>query len=158
MKNVLILAIAAALMCSCSTVTYKTRTARTADVPSNFVSQYNAAELAVSDTKASGTSDGCVTGRAKKLALVPNLKKNLENYAIADALQKSNADVLVGPQFTYHYKKSALVSVSVTGYPAVYRNFRTISYEEIVKARIEEKAAAGRQSPQIVIYGNNETK
>ena len=154
MKKLLVIALVAAMASSC-TVSYKSRTARTANAPVEFAAQTSVADLVVSETKVTGDSEGCIDGKITKLKLrlVPGLKAKLENYAITKALQNTNSDVLVDPQFTYHYKKNNLVSVTVTGYPAVHRNFRTISYEETVKARIEEKAAANRKAPQVVVYG-----
>ena len=58
-------------------------------------------------------------------------KKVKEQNAIAEALKKTGADILVEPQFTYTYdKKGRLTTVEVSGYPARYRNFRSLTKED----------------------------
>jgi hypothetical protein len=74
-------------------------------------------------------------------------------------LEKSNADVLVNPLFKLDYRNGRLESITVSGYPAKHRNFRTISYEEQTKYLIDKSKA--ENVPQVVINGGeiiNEVK
>lgn len=135
-----------------------------ASVPVEFLTQPSVADLAVADHHVSGNTDGFFKGSARKSSLIPFLKQKMEQYAVASALEAANADVLIDPQFTYEYKqkgpKLTILSVSVVGYPAVHRNFRTLQYEDIVKMRIEEKNA-GKQSykaSQITINAGSDNK
>lgn len=115
MKKFICFAALVGLMCSCSKQAYKTHTARTIGVSARVDSFVNVADLDVSDQKQKGEcSDKMLT------------KKQKEQNAIALALEATRSDVLVEPQFTYDYnKKGKLVKVTVWGYPARYRNFRS---------------------------------
>lgn len=48
-----------------------------------------------------------------------------KNMAIADAIEKSNADYLVHPMYEIE-KGSSKTTIKVTGYPGVYKEFRKI--------------------------------
>jgi hypothetical protein len=105
------LAIAVLLFVSCS-VTQKTTKSGYADGP-NVVQKPVVADLQVSETKVSGTATG------KRSQGIGDVKQ----LAIADALLKSNADVLIEPR--YEIKSTfSYITVNVTGYPATYKNFR----------------------------------
>lgn len=66
--------------------------------------------------------NGIATGR--------NSIEILKQEAIADAIEKSGADVLVEPSFkTETTFKSTIVNVS--GYPGYYKNFRNIQPEDL---------------------------
>lgn len=102
-------------MSSCSVV--KTRSAKVADIYSGGIIQKPViADLDVKDTK--------VIGTAEARAEVPfsTIKVN----AVADALKKASADVLVEPIFESE-KANGRTTVTVTGFPASYKNFRTIT-------------------------------
>ncbi len=136
----------AVLFSSCA-VTYKTRTARVAAVPTEFWTIPSLADLEVKEEKVSGTSEGDANRRKFFLG-----KKAQEDNAVAKALQSCGADVLIEPQFTYEYKKARLQKVTVTGYPGFFRNFRAVPYEDI-RPNCEQEAA-----PKVVIYSAGEQK
>jgi hypothetical protein len=69
------------------------------------------AELEVAEQKSMGRAKG------KR-----DFKELLEKEAVAEALAKSNGDVLVGVSYFYEYSDSLMVTV--IGYPARYKNFR----------------------------------
>ena len=137
----------AVLFSSCA-VTYKTRTARVAAVPTEFWTIPSLADLEVKEEKVSGTSEGDANRRKFFLG-----KKAQEDNAVAKALQSCGADVLIEPQFTYEYKKARLQKVTVTGYPGFFCNFRAVPYEDIRPKDCEKEAA-----PQVVIYSAGEQK
>lgn len=116
------MAVAVALS-ACSNRVYKSYTARVAEIPSKLESMVNVSDLEVSEVKVSGV---CIGKDGKYLS-----KKVKEQNAVAEALKKSGADILVEPQFTYTYdKKGRLTAVEVSGYPARYRNFRSVTKED----------------------------
>lgn len=121
MKKCFYLAAVVCLACSCSKQAYQHYTARTAAIPTAVESLANVSDLEVTEHRVTGESTG------KMLS-----KKQKELNAVADALRKAGgADVLLEPLYTYQYdKKNRLTSVTVTGYPARFRNFRTAVVEK----------------------------
>lgn len=52
---------------------------------------------------------------------------NAISSAVAEALKANgNADVLVAPQYVIKKRKGKVKEVTVSGYPAFYKNFRTV--------------------------------
>lgn len=115
MKKYVVFIVLAMLASSCSLI--KSSSSKTLDV--NTKAECNMeAELEVSPHKATG-----IAYRKRGLKRKEELKSN----AIAEALKNTQADVLVEPRFTIERKKNGKVkSVSVTGYPASYKNFKRI--------------------------------
>jgi len=112
--------VAALMAASCTTTT---KTARTESVP---YSMYNAtvADLDVASARISYT-----------MKTTPAIRRggpaNCKKAAIQEALAANgNADLLLEPQFVLnHYRGlfgSKIVSVTVTGRPATYKNFRSM--------------------------------
>ena len=114
MKTLQILSITLLLFAFNSCKTIKTASSKNKEIAGPTVIQKPVvADLIVSETKVTGTFSS--TGRTT----VNTAKK----MAIADALNKAKADVLVEPQ--YEITKSFMrVDVTVKGYPANYKNFR----------------------------------
>lgn len=77
-------------------------------------------DLDVKEKKATGIAN------AKKRIPLEIIKQN----AIANALKNENADALVEPIFeTEVYRRN--ITVTVTGWPAIYKNFRSIQAEDV---------------------------
>lgn len=113
MKQLLILAMAAASLSACSTV-QKSRTVKTTDIYGPGVMHLPViADLDVQEQKVTGRAEGRSTASIEVLKL----------DAIADALKASNADVLVEPIFDIVVDGNQK-TVKVTGFPGHYRNFR----------------------------------
>jgi len=74
------------------------------------------AELEVSQTKITGTASGGVGENFELLRV----------RAVNNALAANNADVLLEPRFSYESSTRGM-TVKVTGFPANYKNFRTIT-------------------------------
>lgn len=109
---------------SCSSLSH---TAQTADVDTR-VYNLTVADMDVSENRAAKTSEWKWT----PLSSV-SLSAQKET-ATAELLKEHDADVLVEPQYTI--KRRGLFrggSVTVTGYPAKYANFRTMSKEDAEK-------------------------
>ena len=104
---------------SCSTMS-KSFTARTQNInKAEIVQNPLLADLVVKDEKVSGTA----TGKSM-------YKETVKQEAIANALKGLNADVLIEPAYEIA-TISDKITVTVTGRPAFYKNFRTIKSEDI---------------------------
>lgn len=109
---------------SCSTITH---TASTADVDTQ-VYNLTVADMDVSTKKVSTTVDWKWT----PLSTV-SIETQKEN-ATAELLKETESDVVVEPQYTV--KRRGMFrggSVTVTGYPAKYRNFRSMTQSDAEK-------------------------
>jgi hypothetical protein len=130
MKTKLILfALSTLLMSSCGV--FKTYTVKTYDIYGSGVIQKPViVDLEVSDFK--------VTGKA---TAVGKSLDEVKKLAVYDAIKTANADVLVEPQFITE-TQSGSTTATVTGYPALYKNFRPITLEDVdmLKAGILQKA------------------
>jgi hypothetical protein len=95
----------------------KTNTVKGLEIKPGAVASVTVADLEVSETK--------VIGVAKGLLLPPIVtKETLTQGAITDAVMKhEGADVLVGITIFTELNKRDM-TVTVTGYPARYKNFR----------------------------------
>jgi hypothetical protein len=114
-----LLFIAIVLLSSCTTqhfITTKTTNIHGAGVIQKPV----IVDMEVKEEKVSGTSNG----KGK------HVTDDLKHLAVADALKKSNADELVEPRFETDIK-GRRITVTVTGFPANYKNFHTIKQEEV---------------------------
>lgn len=117
MKKFFLAATAVALcMTSCSTIR-KSSTSLVVDSSINAATQ---AELIVSPNKVSYT-----TIPSKKVRRGGN--HNVRETAIAELLQQNgDADVLVEPRFETVEKRGKIKKITVTGYPATYKNFSKV--------------------------------
>ena len=101
----------------CAT-TVSTGTARTADVRGSIVHPPVIANLKVESVK--------VTGEA---TMIGGVFEQIRVNAVRDALAKSKADVLVSPAYTVE-RTGARTTVTVTGYPGTYTDFRPMRAED----------------------------
>lgn len=121
MKKYLLVAAAAIALTSCTTVSH---TAKTEDVETH-VYNLTVADMDVSKDKVSKTTSWNWT----PLSTV-SVEAQKEK-ATAELLEEKKADVLVEPQ--YIVKRRGLFrggEVTVTGYPATYRNFRPMTKDD----------------------------
>lgn len=115
---------AAVLLSSCSTISH---TAHTAGVDTEVYS-VTVADMDVSPQKAAKTIEWKWTPLST--VSIETQKENAE----AELLKDADADVVVEPQFTIHRRGLFRGgSVTVTGYPAKYSNFRTMTKEDAEK-------------------------
>lgn len=117
MKKILFCLFAVVLATSCTTIK---KTATTMDVNTSISAQ-TTADLVVSDNKISYTL--YPTQAIRKGGV-----NNIINVAVAEALEANDADVLVAPEYTIVSKRNfffrtKVKEITVTGYPAKYRNF-----------------------------------
>lgn len=98
---------------------------KTRQLPTDFDVTKTIADLKVSPTKVeySCAYDGNDD---------PVTRRSAIDYAINQALRiNGNADVLVEPQHEVRTENGKIISVRVTGYAAVYCNFRTATQEDL---------------------------
>lgn len=103
---------------SCASL--QTRTAHTANVQGAVIHTPVLADLDVKSVKVTGTAS----------ASAGNSTEAVKNLAINDALKTSSADLLVEPTFETQLKGGKTI-VTVTGFPASYRNFRAATENDI---------------------------
>lgn len=123
MKKIILLISLVALFCSCKVTT---SSVKTFDIQGAVVQTPLMADLEVNPTKVKAVAHG----------------ENLEAVkieAMAEALRISNADVLVHPQYKA-IGTNGDVTVTATGYPAIYKNFRNMTAQDtsivITSARV----------------------
>jgi hypothetical protein len=107
------------------------------------------ADVTVSQTKVTGKAEGTIS----RLGGIEAMK----NFAVADAIQKANADVLHNAHFTVvqHGKRA---TVTATGFPGTYQNFRPLpdaDMNEIVgdyvrMGQLNKAQEIEKTSPEIV--------
>lgn len=129
-RNLVIMCAVVALVFSSCNITRTYSTARTLDP----ATQSMVADLEVANMK--------VTGEFKY-----DVRKNtyvneqeLKDNAVYNALKTMKADVLVAPQYQIVKEISGrkYYTVTVTGYPAFYRNFRPVEYERVTNVEMKE--------------------
>ncbi len=88
--------------------------------------------------------DARVTGTATASQNVP--VDFVKQDAVSDALTKSSADVLVEPKFQT-VTTAGKITATVTGFPATYKNFRSVTKEDIplLEVGIVQKANVSEQ-------------
>ncbi len=119
-RRLLIFFSATLLLMSCSSVA-KFSSAKTIDITPRIVQKPTVADIQVDEKKVSGTHSGKVT----TISL-----ENIKNEAVATALKTVNADILVEPRFETTVNGS-LTTVMVSGFPATFKNFRTMKDDDI---------------------------
>ena len=132
----------AAVLCSCGTYTYQESTARFVE-PSRagFITPVvadmevaenkieNEVEIDVVLKKREINSIMLAEAQGRESALVLGWKK----YALAETIKKFKADDIVAPTFSIAPSptREKVLVVKVTGHPAVYKNFRKATQEDV---------------------------
>ncbi len=118
LKLLVSLTIIAFIMSSCASS--KSTTAKTMEITKTGIIQKTVVvDLKVSETKVTGTATGNATKRAQ-----------VNNEAVAAALKSTGADVLVEPIYS-SVTNGTIITVTVTGYPATYHNFRPLKASDL---------------------------
>lgn len=136
-QKFLLLTVIVLFLTSC-TVVIRTGTFKTMDINGAGVIQNPViVDLDVKQTKVKGTAVSDEPVNTEKDNPKLNLLKSL---AIKNALEGVGADILVEPVFET-ITQDGKTTVTVTGYPATYKNFRPIKKEdvELVKLGLTQK-------------------
>ncbi len=86
-------------------------------------------DLDVKETKVTGTSTTSVKGEPISVT---------KNNAVYDALKSVNADVLIEPRFDTETIGDK-TKVTVTGFPATYKNFKPITESDVTLIKVIDK-------------------
>jgi hypothetical protein len=133
-------------LASCSSMKSTTNTAKTLSVYGSGVIQKPViVELDVKQAKVTATVNG---------KLGSNIEV-LKSEAVSQAIKSAGADVLVEP--SYHIVSQRSVStVTVTGFPATYKNFRDIRVEDVplIKAGILQTARVAEPTTTLKKWKN----
>ena len=139
MKKIIFIAAVVMIASSCGSTTMVTRTAKSGNLSYSAIAATVTSDLKVSETK--------VTGEATNPdSFFP--QSEMEKTAVADALKKVDADILIEPQYEYKRVDGKLVSVKVSGYPAKYTNFRSVTPEDV---EINNKLKYPKQETLVII-------
>jgi len=110
------------MLTSCVPTKAKYTTAKSVDINlTGIIQKPVVVDLDVKENKVSGTAT-----ENSEFASIETVKQ----AAIVDAVKKSNADILVEPMFTTETIGNK-ITVTVIGFPANYKNFRSIKHEDI---------------------------
>ena len=123
--------LALTILTSCSVV--KTNTSKTLDIyGAGVLHKPVSVDLEVKEIRVTGMAT-----LTKGVSLEP-----VKQEAVADALRKSGADVLVEPKFETK-TSGGRTTATVTGFPATYKNFRSITLEDVklLRVGVTQKAA-----------------
>lgn len=130
-KTVLAVMAVASVLCFSSCTTLK-KTASTQDV-STVIAAGSEADLDVSQSKISFYYKVPKSVRRGGT-------NSVKATAVAEALKANgNADLLVNPQFEMKIKRGSIREITVTGYPATYKNFRKMQLPCVIDERCTEK-------------------
>lgn len=133
-KLLLIFLLTALLAYSCTTVR-EGYTARETDIITSVIQIPVVVDLIVDSVKVVGVSESSL----KNFSDISDMK----NMALADAIIKAGCDVIISPVYETKISKTA-VTVNVTGYPAKYRNFRSITSDDIPLIDAEKARILGK--------------
>ena len=132
MKSISISLIIVFMATSCSNMKSTTNTSKTLNIYGSGVIQKPViVELEVKQAKVTATVSG---------KLGSNIE-TLKAEAVSVAVKNAQADVLVEPTYTI-VSKGGTSTVTVSGFPATYKNFRDITPEDVplIKAGILQTA------------------
>lgn len=136
MKKILfVVAICSAtLLTSCKTV-YKT--SETADVKNNVNTYPEVADLEIQ-----GKTTKTMTWSFRPFNIGEPKQSTAKGNLIADVLKEHNADVLLEPQFHFEKTQYGQRKLTVTGFPATYKNFRKATDSDLNAIKVCNDANA----------------
>lgn len=143
MKRLIIIAAVASVMASCAVT--KTRTARTADISSEITQMPTVVELDVADKREKSDVFEWANRMFSFKRRIGVKEKTQE--AVAQILERTDADVLIEPKVSVDRRIKPFATdytLSVSGYPAKYKAFRTATVEDIETVNALRKPAEHR--------------
>lgn len=155
MKRLIIIAAVASVMASCAVT--KTRTARTADISSEITQMPTVVELDVADKREKSDVFEWANRMFSFKRRISVKEKTQE--AVAQILERTNADVLIEPKVSVDRRIKPFATdytLSVSGYPAKYKAFRTATVEDIEAVNALRKPA-GHRTIRIADYMRPQT-
>ncbi len=119
--NGVIIVVSITLLQSCTSIS-KFSTAKTTDIAASINQKPTLVDLEVKDAKVTATASYKSTEKGFEA---------IKQEAVANALKSVNADILVEPKFDTEVKNST-ITITVTGYPGFYKNFRAVKTEDLL--------------------------
>lgn len=139
----------ALILCSCSTVKTITYTeSRTLEPTSSIHAVPLIADLQVSETRISYAENVSADLSSLSEAEARRLTDELKATVLANAVKKHNADVLVLPVVEVQGNGLTQMTITVTGYPAVYKNFRNASKDDLWFIEVAKPIQVETVAPQ----------
>ena len=129
MKNIFVLYFVIILFSSCKV--FRASTSKSMEIyGSGVIQKPTVVDLKVDETKVTGTASSSIS-----------TSEVLKQEAISDALKKCKCDVIVEPSFEIITARGN-TTVTMIGFPAIYKNFRPITKEdvELINVGISQKA------------------
>jgi len=155
-KNLIWFALVAITFTSCSVPRqfsdYSYSEYKTATIPNPVIySVPQIAELSISETRITYTERLNIRVTDYQNSQIDVIAQGEKEVVIGNAVKQNNCDVLVQPIVDIQSDKDGFLVVTVTGYPANYKNFRNYTPDDewILKlndAKSEEK----KQSPLVI--------
>lgn len=157
MKNKYILSIVLLILAMSSCRSIKFQDSKTVDIANNIYQYPTVANLEVQSEK-------IVSSITFKRPWYRNSvsKSNLEMFkgqVVADAVKNAAADILLEPQFVIEQgDKKLSIKLTLSGYPAKYKNFRAATKEDTEMLLLSEKTSGivsvDKYEPKVVIKNN----
>ncbi|MBQ3249272.1 MAG: hypothetical protein IJB03_06380 [Alistipes sp.] len=142
MKKILLFAVAAVFIASCSsteyvttstTYDYRESSARLLEGSSNFIVTPTIADLEVSSKKITHIEKDAFANFVVSRSVINNIAA-YKRIALGKASKAYNADILLGAEIDVETIDNHLV-ITVTGYPAVYKKFRNATEKDLELVR-----------------------
>ncbi len=142
MKKILLFAVAAVFIASCSsteyvttstTYDYRESSARLLEGSSNFIVTPTIADLEVSSKKITHIEKDAFANFVVSRSVINNIAA-YKRIALGKASKAYDADILLGAEIDVETIDQHLV-ITVTGYPAVYKKFRNATEKDVELVR-----------------------
>lgn len=142
MKKILLFAVAAVFIASCSsteyvttstTYDYRESSARLLEGSSNFIVTPTIADLEVSSKKITHIEKDAFANFVVSRSVINNIAA-YKRIALGKASKAYDADILLGAEIDVETIDQHLV-ITVTGYPAVYKKFRNATEKDLELVR-----------------------
>ena len=151
MKHLKYLSLAAGLMLMASSCTTIKKTATTAEVDNTVVTYPTVADLEVK-----GKTSKTMTWSFSPCHIAEPKLSTAKGNLIAELLEEQKADVLLEAQFSFQRTPYGERVLTVTGFPAVYKNFRKATKGDLdaIKAiPANEKTAYNKGGGLLGVFG-----
>ena len=139
-------ALVALLFSSCSSVkTISYSETRSVEPTQTIFAVPLVADLQISGTRIEYSENVSVNIEEMNASEVKSFIENLKNSVLARAIKKYNADVMAAPLFEFHNEGGKCIMITLTGYPATYKNFRSANKDDSWFIHVEAPAQKGTE-------------
>ena len=155
-KNLILFALVAMTLASCSVPRqfsdYSYSEYKTAAIPNPVIySVPQIAELNISETRITYTERLNIRVTDYQNSRIDVIAQGEKEVVIGNAVKQNNCDVLVQPIVDIQSDKDGFLVVTVTGYPANYKNFRNYTPDdEWILKQNDAKSEEKKLSPLVI--------